>query len=126
MDEIGLDHGERIILKTQGTMQFRSTWQLGHLFLTSRRLIFVHAAKIAMECGLDRIAGMRIMQRNWLLGIKVKQLCIEINCGNGCDHLYIALAKPDELTGIIKQSMTLMLVERRGCNGTEPESPGNT
>ena len=125
MEKISLNYGEKIILKTQGTMQFRSTWQLGHLLLTNRRLIFIHASKTTMECCLDKITGMGIMQRNCLLGVKMKQLCIELDCGNECDHIYIALAKPDELAGIIKESMTLMLVERRGCNGAEPESPGN-
>lgn len=125
MDEVDLKYGEKIILKTQGTMQFRSTWQLGHLFLTNRRLVFINASKTAMECNLDKITEMRIMKRNWLLGIKTRQLYIELNGGNECGHVYIALAKPDELAGIIKESMTLMLVERRGYNGAEPESPGN-
>ena len=125
MDEVSLDYGEKIILKTQGTMQFRSTWQLGHLFLTNRRLLFIHTTKTTMEFSLDKITGMRTMQRNWLLGVKIKQLCIELNYESECDHVYIALAKPDELIGIIKESMTLMLAERRSCNEAEPEPSGN-
>lgn len=126
MDEVSLDNGEKMILKAQGTMQNRSMWQPGHLFLTNRRLIFIQVGKTILECSLNKIIGISIMQRNWLLGIKVKQLCIELNCGGGREHAYIAVTKPGEWVNMIKESMTLMLMERWGYNGAKPESPSNT
>jgi len=109
MDELSLYNGEKMILKAQGTLQFRSTWQLGHLFLTSRRLIFIQATKTILEYRLDKIIGMNIMKRSWLMGVKVKQLYIEFNCGGGREYAYIALAKPGEWVIAIKEGMTLML-----------------
>ena len=125
MDEVRLDYGERLILKAQGTMQVGLAWQLGHLFLTSRRLVFIHATKTTMECSLDKITEMWMVRRSWMLGVKMKQLCIELKNGSECGHIYIALAKLDELAGMIKESMTRMLAERRGCNEGGSKPPGN-
>jgi hypothetical protein len=113
MDEVSLSNGEKIILKGQGTLMFKSTWQLGHLFLTDRRLIFIQAAKTILEYRLDKIIEMSIMKRSWLMGIKVKQLCIEFNCGSGREQACIALVKPDEWVAAIKEEMTLMLFHSR-------------
>lgn len=113
MDEVSLSNGEKMILKAQGTLQFRSAWQLGHLFLTDRRLIFIQANKTILEYRLDKIIGMSIRQRSWMMGIKVKQLYIEFNCGSGREQAYIALAKPGEWVAAIKEGMTLMLFHSR-------------
>ena len=113
MHEASLSKGERIILEAQGTLQFGPTWQLGHLFLTDRRLIFIQAKKTILEYRLDKIIGMNIMRRRWMMGIKVKQLHIEFNCGSGREQAYIALAKPGEWIAAIKEGMTLMLFHLR-------------
>lgn len=126
MGEACLYNGEKIILEAQGTMQSQLTWKPGHLFLTNRRLVFINTAKPILDSSLDKIIEICIIQRKWLMGIKVKQLCIEFSCGSERGHVYIALAKPNEWVHMIKESMTLMLAERWGCNGTKPESPGNT
>ncbi len=109
MDEVSLGSGEKIRLKTQGTLLLRSTWQLGHLFLTDKRLIFIQANKTVMEFRLDKIVQVNTMQRSWLMGIKVRQLCMEFNSGSGREHAYIALAKPGEWVAAIKEAMALML-----------------
>jgi hypothetical protein len=140
MDEAELVKGEKIVLKAQGTIQAGSTWKPGHLLLTDRRLIFVQVGEKIFEGSLDKITGLGITRRNWMLGVKVRQLWMEFDCGSGRMHAYVALAKPGVWVDAIKDGMALMLynsrgtcndshpfdmAERRGCNGTEPESPGN-
>jgi len=120
-----LADGEKIILKTQGSIQFRLTWQLGHLFLTNRRLIFIQVAAILWECRLDKIIDLSVRRRSWLLGIKINQLCIELNSGSRSKNVYLAFAGHDKWVDVIKENMALMLAGRWGSNGAEQESPGN-
>ncbi len=140
MDEADLTGGEKIVLKAQGTMQTRAAWKPGHLLLTDRRLVFIQVGERIFEGDLDKITGLGIVQRNWLLGVKVKQLWMEFDCGDGRRRAYVALTKPGAWVAAIKDAMAIMLynsqqtynalhpfdlTERRGCNGTEPESPGD-
>ncbi len=126
MPEISLNHEERFILKAQGTIQLGLTWQPCQLFLTSRRLIFKQAARTILECSLDKIISISIVKRSWLMGINVKQIYIEINCASRREYAYIAIAQPNKLVHIMKESMTIMLAERWSYNGGKPESPGDT
>ncbi len=121
-----LNKGEKIIAQTQGSLKFRFLWQIGHLFLTNRRLLFIHITKQTYETNLDEIVDLSIKKRAWLFGVRVKQLCISFNSSRGQERVYIALAKSEKWIEMIKESMTLMLAERCGYNGANPESPGNT
>lgn len=126
MDKACLNKGEDTILREQGMLQYRLSWKLGHLFLTNRRLFFLHATKKIFEISLDRIIEINIAKRTWILGTKVKQICIDFKYGSGHDRVYIALVKPEKWNHVIKESMILMLAERWGCNGANSESPSNT
>lgn len=105
-------------------MQCRCPWQLGHLWLTNKRLVFTHVTKQVFEISLDRVTELSVIKRIWLLGVRVKQLCI--NYGSGQEQVYIALAEPEKWVEIIKESMTLLLAERWGYIGANQEPPGNT
>lgn len=126
VEEYPFVKGEKILLKSQSTLQINLAWQTGHLFLTDRRLIFTQVKKKVFECSLDKISEISVVQRKWLLGTRVRQLCIGVNFGGAGKHVYAALAKPEEWINAIKENMTRLLAERWGYNGTKPESPGNT
>lgn len=115
MEKIGLNSGEEMILKAHGTLQFRASWKPGHLFLTNRRLFFIHVTKKLFEINLDEIIGLSIKKRSWLLGVRVQQLCIGCNGDIETEQVYIALTEPQKWVTGIKESMTCMLAsERRG------------
>ncbi|MGB5159441.1 Hsp20/alpha crystallin family protein [Desulfobacterium sp. N47] len=53
-----------------------STWRLGILYLTNKRLLFVQVRKILFQVLLSQIKTINIVKREWILGKKVKQLNI--------------------------------------------------
>jgi len=53
-----------------------SSWRLGNLYLTNKRLLFVQGRKILFEVLLSQIKTINIVKREWILGKKVKQLNI--------------------------------------------------
>lgn len=116
--------GEKIIFRTQGSLQFRASWQLSHLWLTNRRQVFTHVTKQVFEISLDQISELSVIKRMWMLGVRVKQLCL--NYGSGQEPVYIALAEPEKWVEMIKESMALLLAERWGYIAANPEPPGNT
>ncbi len=126
MERICLHKGEKIILRAQGTFQSYISWKLGHLFLTNRRLLFIHITEQALEISLDDIIDMSIMKRPWLMGVRVKQLCIHFNHGKGQERAYIALVENEKWIDLIKENMTIMLAERWGDDGAKQEPPCDT
>lgn len=122
MQKVFVNKDEKGILQSQGTLKNMFQWKLGHLYLTDRRLFFVQSNKNIFQISLDEISALNIFKRTWLLGVSVKQLCIQY----GKKHVYIALAKPEKWVDAINEYKTLMLAERWGCCGAEPEPPGDT
>lgn len=124
-----LQKDEKIIFSSQGTLCTlccRNSWREGHLFLTNKRLIFNYITKQVFETSLNNIRKLSIHKRTWLLGVRIRQVCIEANSKNGEEQVYIVLSKPKKWSYKIKESMTLMLAEGCGYNGTNAESTGNT
>ncbi|TCO77368.1 hypothetical protein [Marinisporobacter balticus] len=121
-----LNKGEKIILQAQGTLEYRGSRQLGYLFLTNKRLLFMQVTKKIFETDLDGIIDLSIVKRIFLLGVRVKQLCITLNYRRGQGRVYIAVKNPGKWSEMIKERMTLMLAERWGYNGAKPEAPSNT
>jgi hypothetical protein len=117
---------EDIVLNSQGTIKGRSTWQIGQLFLTEKRLYFKQTRKYLFEINLDKIVKITIEKRIWLLGCRVKQLCINYYSKNGNEKVYIALAEPERWVPLVKNTMARMLIERCGHNGSKPESTSDT
>jgi hypothetical protein len=69
-----------------------STWRLGNLYLTNKRLLFVQVRKILFEVLLSQIKTINIVKREWILGKKVKQLNI---VREGRKVPYIAVKDPE-------------------------------
>lgn len=115
-----------IVLMSQGSIKERSTWQIGQLFLTTRRLYFKQTKHYLFDIELNKITKISIKKRTWLLGSRVRQLCIDYHEKYGEEHVFIALAKPEKWVLIIKNTMTLMLIEGCDYNGSKPESPNNS
>jgi len=51
-----------------------SSWRLGNLYLTNKRLLFIQGRKILFNVLLSQIKTINIVKRGWILGKKVKQL----------------------------------------------------
>jgi len=77
-----------------------SSWRLGNLYLTNKRLLFVQARKILFEVLLSQIKTINIVKRRWILGKKVKQLNI---VSEGRRLPYIAIKDPEEWKKAIEE-----------------------
>jgi len=77
-----------------------SSWRLGNLYLTNKRLLFVQARKILFEVLLSQIKTINIVKRRWILGKKVKQLNI---VREGRRVPYIAIKDPEEWKKAIEE-----------------------
>jgi len=123
-----LYEGEKIILQAQGSLQemfWGSSWKLGHLYLTNKRLSFIQVTKRVFGASLDEVRDLRVVKRVWLLGVRVKQLRISLKCGGRKKAVYIALEKPEKWIEMIKESMTLMLADKRWYDGSNSEPGGH-
>lgn len=69
-----------------------SSWRLGNLYLTNKRLLFVQGRKISFQILLNQIKTINIVKRRWILGKKVKQLNITSQARR---VPYIAVKDPD-------------------------------
>ena len=69
-----------------------SSWRLGNLYLTNKRLLFVQGRKILFQVLLSQIKTIHIVKRGWILGKKVKQLNI---VSEGRRVPYIAIKDPE-------------------------------
>lgn len=120
-----MDKEEMIIAKSQGSIDSRLTWRLGHLFLTGNKLYFIHMTKNLFMVDLDSIIRINILKRAWLLGCRVKQLCIVYHGQKGEECTYIALADPEKWVRYIKKTIALRQIERWNYNGTKQEPPNH-
>jgi len=77
-----------------------SSWRLGNLYLTNKRLLFVQVRKILFEVLLGQIKTINIVKRRWILGKKVKQLNI-VSAGRRVP--YIAIKDPEEWKKAIEE-----------------------
>jgi len=69
-----------------------SSWRLGNLYLTNKRLLFVQERKILFKVLLSQIKTINIVKRGWILDKKVKQLNI---VSEGRRVPYIAIKDPE-------------------------------
>lgn len=53
-----------------------SSWRLGNLYLTTKRLLFVQVMKVLFQIPIREIQKMELVKRRWILGKKVEQLFI--------------------------------------------------
>jgi len=79
-----------------------SSWRLGNLYLTNKRLLFVQERKILFKVLLSQIKTINIVKRGWILGKKVKQLNI---VSEGRRVPYIAIKDPENWKKAIEERM---------------------
>ena len=77
-----------------------SSWRLGNLYLTNKRLLFVQERKILFKVILSQIKTINIVKRGWILGKKVKQLNI---VSEGRRVPYIAIKDPENWKKAIEE-----------------------
>lgn len=77
-----------------------SSWRLGNLYLTNKRLLFVQERKILFKVLLSQIKTINIVKRGWILGKKVKQLNI---VSEGRRVPYIAIKDPENWKKAIEE-----------------------
>jgi HSP20 family molecular chaperone IbpA len=86
-----------------------SSWRLGNLYLTNKRLLFVQGRKILFQFLLSQIKTINIVKRGWILGKKVKQLNI---VSEGRRVPYIAIKDPENWKKSIEESISLVRGQR--------------
>lgn len=79
-----------------------SSWRLGNLYFTNKRLLFVQGRKILFKVLLSQIKTINIVKRGWILGKKVKQLNI---VSEGRRVPYIAIKDPENWKKAIEERM---------------------
>jgi hypothetical protein len=77
-----------------------SSWRLGNLYLTNKRLLFLQGRKILFQVLLSQIKTINITKRGWILGKKVKQLNI---VSEGRRVPYIAIKDPENWKKAIEE-----------------------
>jgi HSP20 family molecular chaperone IbpA len=77
-----------------------SSWRLGNLYLTNKRLLFVQGRKILFKVLLSQIKTINIVKRRWILGKKVKQLNIVCEARR---VPYIAIKDPEDWKKAIEE-----------------------
>ena len=81
-----------------------SSWKLGNLHLTGKRLLFVQVQKVIFQIPLSEIRKIDLIKRRWILGKKVAQLYI--SWGNGrMRNTFIAIKDPREWKEQIERLM---------------------
>jgi len=82
-----------------------SSWRLGNLYLTNKRLLFIQGRKILFNVLLSQIKTINIVKRGWILGKKVKQLNI---VSEGRRVPYIAIKDPENWKKAIDESISMV------------------
>jgi HSP20 family molecular chaperone IbpA len=82
-----------------------SSWRLGNLYLTNKRLLFVQGRKILFQVILSQIKTIHIVKRGWILGKQVKQLNIISEVRR---VPYIAIKDPENWKKAIEESISLV------------------
>jgi len=93
-----------------------SSWRLGNLYLSNKRLLFVQGRKILFMVLLSQIKVINIVKRGWILGKKVKQLNI---VSEGRRVPYIAIKDPENWSKAIVENISL-------AGGQKPEVRSQT
>jgi hypothetical protein len=72
-----------------------SSWRLGNLHLTEKRLLFVQVRKLLFQIPLCEIQRIDLIKRRWILGKRVTQLYIQWNSSR-TRNVFIAIKDPLE------------------------------
>jgi hypothetical protein len=107
--------GERIIQSMSGLIDIGTLdvlWKPGNLHLTNKRVLFECYGRIQFATRLEDVVDVRLEMRRWILQ-HIRQLCISYR-GRHSDLIrmvYIVVKAPVDWQKLIKDRMTLMLLE---------------
>jgi len=93
-----------------------SSWRLGNLYLTNKRILFVQGRKTLFKILLSQIKTINIVKRGWILGKKVKQLNI---ISESRRVPYLAIKDPENWSKAIGEGISL-------AGGQKPEVKSQT
>jgi len=92
--------GEGVVKRGQAAFDGRnaahSTWKIGSLYLTEKKLVFFQGNSRLLDIPLDSIDSVKALERDWIPGRLVKQLCIINNSGERKRKFYVWVRKPEE------------------------------
>ncbi|ODS30611.1 MAG: hypothetical protein SCARUB_04280 [Candidatus Scalindua rubra] len=91
--------GDKVVKYAQvafdGGNALRSTWKMGSLFLTEKKLIFLQGQNRIFESDLDSIVDISIIDRDWIPGKMVEQVCLTRKKRDLKRRFYFCIKKPE-------------------------------
>jgi len=126
MDKQPLFEEEENILQASGSLQESRhglSWKLGSMCLTYRRLFFTQGTRQTFQVDLDKIKGLELVKRGWLLGVRIRQLCVSFQSGRVERVAYIGVKKPERWMEAIKDRMTLILAGKKWRDYAADQGP---
>jgi len=91
--------GEEVLKHSQaaydGGNAVRSSWKIGTLYLTEKKLMFLQGQNSLFALSLDSLSGADVIERNWIPGKIVKQLCVVQNREDRKRKFYILVKKTE-------------------------------
>ena len=102
--------GEKVLKHSQaaydGGSALRSSWKMGSLYLTEKKLVFFQGQNRLFDISLDLLNGANLIERNWIPGKLVEQLCIIQNWAKGKRKFYFSVKRAEQWKEAIIQLMT--------------------
>ncbi len=121
--------GEKVLKHGQaaydGGYALRSTWKMGRLYLTEKRLVFFQGQNKLFDISLDSLNSVNLIERNWIPGKLIKQLCIiqngkesdgrksrakpalsKVEVSRGKRKFYISVKREEQWKEAIKKQIT--------------------
>jgi len=103
--------GEEVLKHSQaaydGGNALHSSWKMGPLYLTEKKLIFFQGPRRLVDIPLDSAKEINLVERNWISGKPIKQLCIIQNWKKGERKFYLWLRKEEEWKEAIDKCLKL-------------------
>ena len=102
--------GEKVLKHSQaaydGGYALRSSWKMGRLYLTEKRMVFLQGQNKLFDIHLGSLNSINIIDRNWIPGKLVKQLCIIQNGKERKRKFYISLRREEQWKEAIEKQIT--------------------
>ena len=103
--------GEKVLKHSQaaydGGNALHSSWKMGPLYLTEKKLIFFQGPRRLVDIPLDSAKEINLVERNWISGKPIKQLCIIQNWKKRERKFYLWLRKEEEWKEAINKCVKL-------------------
>jgi len=102
--------GEKVLKHSQaaydGGNALRSSWKMGTLYLTEKKMIFFQGHNMLFDISLDSLNGVNLIERNWIPGKLVKQLCIIQDWKERKRKFHISVKREEQWKEVIEEQIT--------------------